>query len=264
MLEHQDDEGRFQSYAPLRGGDQPVWGALLCDSHAILEVLVRYGHGADPRVRAGLNRMAADLADTAQGTAWPCRRDPATGFRGPGRAADCCPQVTLEALRTYARLPQPDRPRGLLDVARVPLDVWRRRGDHKPYMFGHGKQFKTVKWPPTWYRVDAVLDALGRYPALWHGPGADPGDRRALAELAACLVAYNFDPLGRVVPRSTYRGFEGFSFGQKKEPSPFATARLLAVLHRLDGLAPEALAVDVEALASSKGGAGRALPPRPA
>ncbi len=262
MLGHQDGEGRFQSYAPLRGGDQPVWGALLCDSHAIVEVLVRYGHGADPRVRAGLDRMAADLADTAQGRAWPCRRDPATGFRGPGRAGDCCPQVTLEALRAYARLPEPDRPPGLLDVARVSLDVWRRRGDRKPYMFGHGKQFKTVKWPPTWYRVDAVLDALGRYPALWRGPQADPDDRRALAELAACLIAYNMGADGRVAPRSTYRGFEPYSFGQKKAPSPFATARLLAVLHRLDELAPEALAVDVAALTSSKGGSGRALPPR--
>ena len=244
LLAHQDDEGRFQSYAPLRGGEAPAWGALLCDSHAILEVLVRYGHGADPRVRAGLDRMAADLADTAQGRAWPCRRDPATGFRGPGRAADCCPQVTLEALRTYALLPEPDRPPGLLDIARVSLGVWRHRGEHKPYVFGHGRQFKTVKWPPTWYRVDAVLDALGRYPALWRGPDAVPGDRRALGELAACLVRYNFGADGRVAPASTYRGFEDFSFGQKKRPSAFATARLLAVLHRLDELAPEALAID--------------------
>ena len=262
MLLHQDAEGRFQSYAPLRGGEQPVWGALLCDTHAILEVLVRYGRGADPRVRAGLAAMAGDLVETAQGRAWPCRRDPATGFRGPGRAADCCPQVALEALRTFAWLPESEWPGGLLDVARVSLGVWRGRGERKPYMFGHGKQFKAVKWPPTWYRVDAVLDALGRYPALWRGPDADPDDRQALAELAACLIAYNMGEGGRVVPRSTYRGFEGFSFGQKRRPSAFATARLLAVLHRLDDLAPEALAIDVGVLASSKGGSGRAvLPP---
>ena len=128
-------------------------------------------------------------------------------------------------------------------------------------MFGHGRTFKTVKWPPFWYRADALLDALGRYPALWQGPDADPGDCRALAELAACLIRYNTTTQGRVIPRSAYRGFETFSFGQKKHPSPYATARLLAILHRLDDLAPSALAVDVTALTSSKGGTGHALPP---
>ena len=106
-----------------------------------------------------------------------------------------------------------------------------------------------------------MLDALGRYPALWAGTAADRGDRRALTELAACLIRYNTTTQGQVVPRSAYRGFEAYSFGQKKRPSPYATARLLAILHRLDDLAPEALAVDVTALTSSKGGTGHALPP---
>lgn len=79
----------------------------------------------------------------------------------------------------------------------------------------------------------AVLDALGRYPALWRGAQADPADRLALAELAACLVGYNLSPDGAVTPRSTYQGFASMSFGQKKRPSGFATARVLAVLHRI-------------------------------
>jgi hypothetical protein len=261
MLAHQDPEGRFASFAPPRGADAPIWGSLLCDSHAIIEVLVRFGFGADTRVPAGLYRMAADLTETDQGRAWPCRADPTTGFRGPGRRTDVCPQVTLEALRTFALLPADQQPGEVLDVARVALAAWTTRETSKPYMFGHGLAFKTVKWPPFWYRVDALLDALGRYPALWQGPAADPGDRRALAELAACLIRYNTTTQGRVIPRSAYRGFESFSFGQKKHASPYATARLLAILHRLDDLAPSALSVDVTALTSSKGGSGHALPP---
>jgi hypothetical protein len=65
---------------------------------------------------------------------------------------------------------------------------------------------------------------------------------------------------GRVTPRSTYRGFEIFSFGQKKRPSPLAKALVLAVLRRLDDLATAAAAVDVAALVSSKGGRGTAVP----
>ncbi len=121
-------------------------------------------------------------------------------------------------------------------------------------MFGHGVAFKTVKWPVTWYGAYAVLDTLGRYPQLWRGQDSDPADRAALAGLAACLVAYSAGPDGWVVPRSVYRGFGAFSFGQKQRPSPFATARLLAVLHRVNDLAGHAGAIDVAALASSKGG----------
>jgi len=104
---------------------------------------------------------------------------------------------------------------------------------------------------------------LGRFPELWTGQDADPADRRALAELMACLVAYNVAAGGRVTPQSCYRGFEDFSFRQKKAPSPFATARVRRVLHRLDALAAEAATVDVGVLGASKGGTGTPRPLRP-
>jgi hypothetical protein len=85
MLAHQEPSGRFPSYAPVRGTEDPVWGALLCDSHAVVEVLVRFGRQHDPRVTAGLERMAADLTGTAQGRAWPCLPHSASGWRGPAR-----------------------------------------------------------------------------------------------------------------------------------------------------------------------------------
>ena len=264
MLEHQGEEGRFWSFGSSRMSREPVWGALLCDTHAITEVLVRYGRAGDPRTRRALDRMVADMAAdraaTRQGPAWPCV--PWQGFRGPGRKDEACLQVTIEALRTFARPREADRPPGLLDAARTGLRAWRVRGEERPYMFGHGVAFKTIKWPPFWYGILTVLDALGRYPALWRGPDARPEDRDALAELVACLVAYNVAADGTVTPRSCYRGFEAYSFGQKKLPSPYATARVLAVLCRFDDLAAEARDVDVLALSSSKGGTGRPQPPK--
>ena len=260
MAAHQDEEGRFQSYGSSRMSREPAWGSLLCDSHAISEALVRNGRADDPRTRRALERMAAELATTRQGRAWPCL--PCLGFRGPGRKDEACLQVTLEALRTFACLPDSDRPPGLLDAARTALRAWRVRGEERPYMFGHGVAFKTVKWPPLWYGILPMLDTLGRYPALWQGPGARPEDRAALVELVACLVAYNVDPDGTVTPLSCYRGFETFSFGQKKRASPFATARLLAAVRRFDALAEDASSVDVLALPSSRGGSGHPVPPK--
>ena len=261
MLRHQDDDGRFMSFGAPRGGNVPVWGALLCDSHAIVESLVRYGFGDDARVRAGLDRMIADLTSTAQGRCWPCRPDALSGFRGPGRKDDFCPQVTVEALRAWGRLPADRRPAELHEAAHVLLRAWRQRSSEKPYMFGHGRSFKTIKWPPTWYRVDAVLDAVSGFPEVWREPTGHAEDRDAVAELLACLLAYNVDGTGQVVPRGIYRGFESFGFGQKKVPDTFACARILAVLQPFVDMESQVRRVDVTLLASSKGGSGKALPP---
>lgn len=262
MLRHQGSDGRFAAFGRWRGVEEPVWASLLCDHHAIVEALVRFGRAADPRVRSAIARMREDLTTTRQGPGWPCLPDPAMRFRGPGRIEDLCPQVTLEALRTFARLPPRARPEGAADAAGTALQVWTARGGETPYMFGHGIRFKTVKWPTFWYDVYWVLDTLTRYPRLWRSPGAKRGERRAVAELAACLIAYNVAPDGTVTPRSCYRGFESFSFGQKKRPSPFATARVCAVLRRLDDLTDQIAAVDVLALGSSRAGTGIPLPPK--
>jgi hypothetical protein len=169
--------------------------------------------------------------------------------------------VTLEALRAFSYLPPEHRPAEVVAAGRISLGVWRNRGSEKPYVFGHGRQFKRTKWPSTWYSAFEMVDTLGRYPELWDGPASEPADRRALAELAACVIAYNFDADGRVVPRSCFRGFERHSFGQKKLPSPYATARTAVALRRIAQLAEEVSAVDVLALGSSKGGTGTPLAP---
>jgi hypothetical protein len=262
MLRHQDESGRFGSFGTFPMSDFTGWGVALCDSHAVVESLVRFGRADDPATRAGLARMAGDLTDTRQGPGWPCLPHSVTGWRGPGRKDDMCPQVTLEALRTFSRLPDDERPAGLHEVARSAAGLWRARGEQKPYMFGHGRSFKTVKWPAVWYDVHWVLDTLSRYPGLWRSPQADPVDRHAVAELVACLIAYNFDPAGMVTPLSCYRGWDDVSLGQKKRPSHWATAQLCTVLRGFNDLTDEIGAVDVLRLGSSKGGSGTPLPPR--
>lgn len=263
MVRHQDAAGRFQSYGRSGHGNtgrlvEPVWGSLLCDAHSVAEVLVRFG------VECGgaLQRVLADRELTAQGEGWPCLPHTVSGFRGPGRKGDFCPMVTLEALRIFAWLPPAERPAGLTECARTALRAWRVRGEEKPYLFGHGLQFKVVKWPALWYGIYWVLSTLACYRELWGGQDALPEDRRAVAELAACMLAYNFNADGVVVPRSCYKGFEGLSFGQKKLPSPFATARLAVVLRRLSDLTEEIRKVDVLRLGSSKGGTGVPLAPK--
>lgn len=244
MLEHQDPGGGFLALSRPGHGSKgrpadPVWSSLACDRYIIAEILIRFGYGGDPRVKAALGAMGAEMAETAQGPSWLCRPDLATGFRGPGRKADLCPQAALEALRAFARVPTEDRPARLLEAARVSLGAWSHRREQKPYMFGHGRRFLTAKWPSFWYDGLWFLDTLGRYPELWAPATAETGARETLAEVVAGVLERNVGPGGRVTPRSCYQGFGGHSFGQKKLPSPFATARLAAVLRRFADLERE-------------------------
>ncbi|MDP2183822.1 MAG: hypothetical protein Q8K99_14835 [Actinomycetota bacterium] len=92
-------------------------------------------------------------------------------------------------------------------------------------------------------------------------PTSPAEDRQAFAEVVACLVAYNFGEDGRVTPKSCFKGFEAYSFGQKKAASAFATARVAVALRRVSAVAAEAAAVDVLALGSAKGGTGVVVGP---
>jgi hypothetical protein len=258
MLSHADTDGCLLAYGAQHTGP-PVWSGLHCDTHAIADAAGRFGLAHDPRVRRALEAAGGDLIDTAAGRAWGCRPDPVTGFRGPGRAGDPCPQATLEALRAFAWQPPAARPPWLAEAAHAALEVWRQRGERKPYMMGHGRQFKTVKWPPTWYGAYEVVDTLARLPETWRHSAAD---RTSLAEVAACLLAYNVSADGRVTPQSVFKGWDWLSFGQKKQPSQIATAMVWRRLAALEELAGEIASVDVLALASSKGGSGTPMPPR--
>lgn len=83
--------------------------------------------------------------------------------------------------------------------------------------------------------ADAQVRALAFWPAGWKGRAATPEDRHGVAELTRA-VAGLFGPDGMVTPHSCYKGFEGFSFGQKKRPSPWATARLCGILLCFSGI----------------------------
>jgi hypothetical protein len=251
LLDTQDRSGRF---SPRTGSPSGHTNASpRCEHNAVTEVLLRFGLGADERVARGVARVMSDLSAGAQGSGWCCMPKART-LRSRLSRLDICPQIDLEGLRTAA-LVGSQSASAVTSAARTPLELWRRRSQERPYRFGHGYQFKTVRWPSFWYDVLRVVDTVGRFPNLWSGPDARETDRIAIAELAACLIAYNVDADGRVTPRRIHRGYEAFSFGAKDAPSAFATVQVLAALSRVSDLAPLISQVDVGSLASSKGSA---------
>jgi hypothetical protein len=229
MPRHQAEDGRYLTPGGTTGKNATAWASLPCDHFAILEVLLLFGREDGPGIDQALARVRETFAHTTQGAAWHCIPDPVAKWRGPGRKNDACLQVTVEALRLFALVDASERPRQLAAAARTLLGAWRNRAKEKPYMFGHGKRFVAGKWPPTWYDASAVLEALVPYPLIWKGRTSSVEDKKATTEIVQALAS-TFGPDGMVTPRSCYKGFETYSFGQKKKPSAWATARVCGLL----------------------------------
>lgn len=236
MVRHQASDGRYLTPACRSPGKARAdWASLPCDHFAILEVLLLFGRRDAPGLDKGLARVHETLADTAQGPGWHCIPDPVVKWRGPGRKGDACLQATVEALRLFGLVRASERPKGYAAAARTLLGAWRRRTQEKPYMFGHGPRFVAGKWPPTWYDASAVLEALAPYPSVWKSRTASGEDKKTIAEIVRAL-ADTFGPEGMVTPRSCYKGFEDYSFGQKKRPSAWATARICGLLRTFSAI----------------------------
>ncbi len=238
MLRHQVDDGRYLTPGGATGRKEGPgsWASLPCDHFAILEVLLLFGRRDAPGVDNGISRVRDTLANTTQGPAWRCIPDPVVKWRGPGRKDDACLQVTVEALRLFSLLAAADRPKTISDAARTLLGTWRNRAEESPYHFRHGPHFVAGKWPSTWYDASTVLEALALYPMVWKGKTAAAEDRQSTIEIVQALAG-NFGPDGFVTPRSCYKGFEEYSFGQKKKPSPWATARTCGILRTFSSVA---------------------------
>ncbi|MHA1733591.1 MAG: hypothetical protein ACTSU5_16710 [Promethearchaeota archaeon] len=202
-------------------------------------------------MKAGLERVNSLLKETNQGYGWKCEPGLGTGFRGPGRKDDICPMAVVDALRGYWALPGDERPENLVGAGKTLLGCWTARSEHKPYMFGHGRNFRRPRPPFFWYNVGTVLDATSHYPELV--------GTRAFRELLA-VARLAFRPDGTVVPGSIYTFFKGFSFGQKRESSPWETLFLARVFKRAadadPGIVEAVKAIDGSSLKGSKGGPG--------
>ena len=221
VLAGQAGDGPFQiltNIHPRYGGSgQDQWHWSLCDAPVTLHALISYGLGDDPRVKRGLDHLLNSVSDNG----WRCVT--ASGFRGPGRKADPCPIVNVYALKALAQAPE------LLDspAARAGAEMllwhWERQKERKIYLFGIGADFCKLKYPFVWYDILHVVDVLGRFPFIH----ADPRFQEMVE-----ISREQADDQGRYTATSMYRAWKGWSFADKKNPSPWLTFLALRVQMR--------------------------------
>ncbi len=224
VLAHRAAEGVFQilvNIAPRYGGrGEEQWAWMLCDAPLLVYAMAGFGLGHDERVRQAMRHLQSLLRENG----WPCAATPELGgFRGPGRKADPCPYATLVMLKTIAQMPGWDGEEAARTGAEALLTLWQQRQERRPYLFAMGSGFAKLKAPLIWYDVLHVTDVLTRFPWLRQ-------DER-LREMVG-IVAAAADESGRFTAGSVWRAWKGWSFGQKRTPSPWLTLLAQRVLKR--------------------------------
>lgn len=225
VVAHQSPEGAFQILVNIPktfgGTGEDAWTWMLCDAPTLLYALLAMGLGEDPRVQRAVEHMVGLVDDNG----YRCVVAPELGkFKGPGRKADPCPIVNVYALKALSQVPE------LLDspTARTSAEMllwhWEHQTERKIYMFGIGTTFRKLKYPFVWYDVLHVVDVLSRFPFVH----ADPRFREMVETITA-----QADEAGRYTAGSMFRAWKGWSFADKKNPSPWLTFLVLRVQRRM-------------------------------
>ena len=225
VMAHQSPEGAFQSVVNIPkafgGTGEDAWTWMLCDAPTLLYALLTMGLGDHPCVQRAVDHLVGLVDENG----WRCVAAPEAGtFRGPGRKADPCPIVNVYALKALAQVPELLDSPAVRTGAEMLLWHWEHQTERKIYMFGIGTDFRKLKYPLVWYNVLHVVDVLSRFPFVH--------DDARFREMVETITA-QADAEGRYTANSMYRAWKGWSFANKKFPSPWLTFLVLRVQKRI-------------------------------
>jgi hypothetical protein len=226
LMSHQAEEGPFQTklflYKRFAGVEGEHWAWMMCDAPTILYALISLGLGENAAVQRASHHLISQLREVG----WPCAAgDPmGPGFKGPGKRGDPCPYANLISLKAITLLPS----KLMNDTARMGAEIllrhWEHDYDRKLYLFGVGTDYRKLKYPFVWYDVLHVAEVLSRFPFLH-------SDSR-LQELVSAITE-QADEDGLYTAKSMYMAWKGWSFADKKSPSPWLTFLVERIKHRM-------------------------------
>ena len=223
VLAHQSAQGAFQTMvnipAAFGGTNEDTWTWMACDSPTLLYVLLAMGKGDDKRVKKAIDHLTGLVEDNG----WRCTVAPEIKFRGPGRKADPCPIANVYALKALAQATGWRDCPAAHTGAEMLLSHWEHQKRSKFYLFGVGTDFRKQKYPFVWYDLLHVADVLSRFPFV-----------RADARFRAMVQALTTlaDAGGRYTAGSMYQAWKGWSFADKKQPSPWLSFLALRVVNQ--------------------------------
>ena len=226
ILADSSPEGALQSLIQVPeaygGSGAAEMGWMFCDSPLLLYSMLSFGIGDEPVVKAAVEHLVRSVSPNG----WRCLNS-TPKFRGPGRREDHCPYANLLALKALSLAPVHHESEAVKLGVEAQLNHWKNRRERKYYLFGMGTDFMKLKYPHVWYDVLHVLDVLSRFP--WAR-----GDERLIEMWSSVASRQGGD--GLFVPESVWMAWKGWSFAQKKTPSPSLTLRVALIAKRLEAL----------------------------
>jgi hypothetical protein len=228
VLSQQDENGPFQTYSHLyerfAGVEGEHWTWMMCDAPTILYALLSFDLEEDPQVQKALQYLRGITRENG----WPCAAGSPMkeNFKGPGKREDPCPYANLIMLKALAQVGEDGVSEEATRGLEVLLQHWDHAYDHKLFLFATGSDFRKVKYPFVWYDILHVAEVLSLYPEVHH----DPRFQALLSELTSQA---NED--GKYIASSMYTAWKGWSFANKKQPSPWLTFLVLRVMKRATG-----------------------------
>ena len=221
ILNNLSAEGLFQSKIEIperwggRGVGELTW--LLCDTPILIYVLKKFGVVNEQTEEA--ERL---LVWMSENNGWRCKGEN-PNWRGPGKKEDHCPYANLIALKVLSKSKYKET-KAVQNAIDSQILHWANRNESKIRMFGIGTTFKKLKYPNVWYDILHVVDVLSQYPyslkyeefwEMWN------------------IIRDKQDPGGGFVPESVWKAWNSWSFGQKKEPCPWITLKILEIAERV-------------------------------
>ena len=224
VIKHKSPQGMLETqiFIPeaFGGSGHAEWSWVLCDSPTLLYSLLSFGDGAAASLEPAVDYLSALVRENG----WCCTASPDLGkFKGPGRRADPCPIANVYVLKALSVA-------GSFDVraARISTEMllghWQRRKERKYFLFGMGTDFARLKYPFVWYDILHVVEVLSRFEWVH-------GDPRFMEMLE--VITNQADADGRFTATSMYMAWKGWSFADKKHPSPWITFLVLSILNRV-------------------------------
>lgn len=221
VMEHRSEDGFFQSKTEIperwggRGTAEMMW--LLCDTPILVYALQKFGVKNE-----FIDEATRMLVWVSENNGWRCMGSNPK-FRGPGKKEDHCPYANLITLKALSQSKYKDT-----ETVQNGIDShilhWENRDGKRIYMFGIGSTFMKLKYPNVWFDILHMVDVLSHYPyareynefwEMWN------------------IIKEKQQPEGGFIPESVYKAWSEWSFGQKKEPSPWMTLRILEIANRL-------------------------------
>jgi len=225
VLAHQSEEGAFETqirlYERFGGMAGERWTWMGCDAPTLAYVMLVFGLGNDARVQ----KAVAHLAGLVEDNGWRCRGAPELGkFKGPGRREDPCPIANVYSLKALSLVPDlVDSPATRAGTEAL-LWHWGPECERRVYLFGVGTDFRKLKYPFVWYDILHVTDVLSRFPFVY----SDVRFREMVD-----TITTQVDEEGRYTAGSMYMAWKGWSFADKKNPSPWLTFLALRIQKRV-------------------------------